>query len=308
MNERTIVILNPASGSADEDLRAVVEKALRAQGVEFEVWETTPEVGGAQLATRAVHARATHLIACGGDGTVMAVVNGIGRGQQNGNGSERRCVTLSIVPAGTANLLATALDIPTDPEEAIAVAVTGEGRAIDLGQCGEVLFALGLGLGLTERLVSQTSAEEKERLGRWAYAKAMLRELGERPSTFTLKLDEKPPQRRRGVAVVVANAGEIGGGLKFAPDAKMDDGLLDVCILHRFYFRDLLRLIWRSLLGKVHEDRAVSFYQVRRVEITSDPPLDLQIDGEAVDSMTPLIAEVMPRALRVRVPNELPNE
>ncbi len=332
MNEKLIVILNPKSGSSGDDFRAAIEKALQERGMEFEVRETTLEISGGQLAQEAIAEGATHLLACGGDGTVMSVVNGVGKTENpnstDKNGADKSSnadkayneqaenpesrtrnpepaephVTLSIIPGGTANLLATALKIPTDVEGAIATAVAGEDRVIDLGRCGEHLFALGVGIGLTERLVSQASTEQKEAIGRWAYALAMLKELGAQPHTFTLKRDDKKAHQKSGVAVVIANAGEIGGKMKFAPDALMDDGLIDVCILHRFYVRDVLSLLWSTLRGQVRVDRAVSFYQAHRVEIGSNPPLDLQIDGEVVDLTTPLVAEVVPRALRVRVP------
>jgi YegS/Rv2252/BmrU family lipid kinase len=298
----TIVIINPASGSTDEDFPGQIKSALDSRGVEFEIWETTLDVGGGVLVARAVKGGAQQVIACGGDGTIMSVVNGLGEVLQSKTTQTKP--VLSIIPGGTANLLAGALGIPKEIEEAVAVAVAGEDRAIDLGRCGDDLFALGVGLGLTEKLVSQASAEEKEKLGKWAYAKAMLSELGTRPTRFSFKLDDGPERAQRGVAIVVANAGRIGGNLHFAPDAEMDDGVLDLCILHRFYFRDMLRMIWNSLRGQLEADRAVSFYQARKIEIHSDPPLDLQIDGEVVDMTTPLVTEVLPRVLTVRVPRE----
>lgn len=309
MNDKMIVILNPKSGSAGDDFRERVEKALQERGAEYELRETTPDVGGAKLAAQAVKDGATQLLACGGDGTVMSVVNGLGYSDAGSDSDEAHPrVTLSIIPGGTANLMAAALKIPTATDEAVAVAVSGEDYEMDLGRCGKHLFSLGLGLGLTERLVSQASSEQKEKLGKAAYAIAMLRELGARPHNFTFKLDDKRSQRGKGVAIVIANAGEIGGGFSFAPDAKMDDGVLDLCILRRFYVRDLLRMLWSAIRGQLPADRAVAFYQARRIEIQSDPPLDLQVDGEVVEQTTPLVAEVLPRALRVRVPVDLPDE
>jgi YegS/Rv2252/BmrU family lipid kinase len=303
MNEKWLAIVNPKSGSAGDDFKGDVERALRERGVEFEIRETTLEIGGEQLAQEAVEQGARYVLACGGDGTVMSVVNGIGKAEAEHKGEPR--VALGIVPGGTANLLATALGIPTgDIDDAIAAIITGEDRIIDLGRCDEHLYALGMGLGLTERLVSQASAREKEKIGKWAYARAMLRELGARPHRFTLKLDGEE-RREVGVALVVANAGDIGGKMKFAPDAEMDDGKLDVCILRRFYFRDVIRMIWTSLFGDIRQDRAVNFYQAKHIEILSDPPLDLQIDGEEVEQTTPLVTEVLPKALRVRVPMAL---
>jgi YegS/Rv2252/BmrU family lipid kinase len=300
---KLIVILNPASGSMSEDFRNEVEESLRERAVEYELKLTTPDIGAEVLAAEAVQEGATHVIVCGGDGTVMATVNGLGKFQESTwEPSAEPEVTLSIIPGGTANLLAAALKIPNDVDEAVAVAVAGEDRVIDLGRCGKHLFALGMGLGLTERLVSQASAKQKETLGKAAYAIAMLREMGARPHQFRFRLDDGRFRRSYGVAIVIANAGEMGSGLQFAPDAKMDDSKIDLCILRRFYFRDMLRMIGRLILRKLPEDRGVAFYQARRIEIRSDPPLDLQIDGEIVDQTTPLVAEVLPRALKVRVP------
>ena len=304
MNQKTVVIINPAGGSSDENFRATIESELKARGVEFEMLDTDPEKGGEEIAQNALNNGATQLFACGGDGTIMSVVNGIGKWKESNDPQRDDEVRLAIIPGGTANLLAGALEITTDTKEAVAAAVDGVERTIDLGRCGEHAFALGVGLGLTERLVSQTSAEEKEKIGKLAYAKAMLREMGVRPTTFSFKLDDKPEQNARGVAIVIANAGKIGGGFSFAPDAQMDDGVLDLCILHRFYFRDFVRMIWRSITKSLPEDRVVSFFQAKRIEIRSDPPLDLQVDGEVVDMTTPLVTEILPQAIRVRVPAE----
>lgn len=298
------VIINPGSGSVDDQYQPAIEAALKKLGADYSVYETSPRRLADCIVADAIASGATQILVCGGDGTVMGAVNGIAEYQKTSpidqDGSVR--VVLSIVPGGTANLLAAALKIPIDIDEAVAVAVNGVERDIDLGRCGEQLFALGLGLGLTEKLVSQTSAKQKEKLGKAAYAIAMLREMGAKPTVFTFKLDNGRSRRARGVAVVVANAGEIGGGVHFAPNAKMDDAKLDLCILHRFYLRDFVRMAWLSLRGKLPEDRAVSFFQAKRIEIRSQPPLDLQIDGEVVHETTPLVAEVLPGMLRVKVP------
>ena len=302
-----IVILNPASGSADDDYRAEVEAAFQKSGTPFEIRETTKEIDGEKLARTAIDEGARDIVACGGDGTVMAVVNGIARAQaeKDEEKGDDHC-TLSIVPGGTANLVATALELPQEVAEAVACAAgqNSHERTIDLGECGNIYFVLGVGVGLTERLVSQTSAKEKEKLGKLAYVKAMLRDLGARPHSIKFKLDDRSSKRARGVAVVIANAGTIGGHLDFAPDARMDDGKLDLCILHSFGLRDLVRIIWHSLVGQLPKDRGVSFYQAKSIEITTDPPLDVQVDGEVEDLPLPLVARVVPQALQVRVPSE----
>ena len=297
-----IVIINPKSGDGDDHFRADVENALRKSGADYEIRETKPDLSGEELAKQAIAEGARDIVACGGDGTIMSVVNGIAKAQTESG--ENDC-TLSIVPGGTTNLVATALGIPISIEESVACAAgqTCDQRTIDLGRCENYYFVLGAGVGLTERLVSKTSSREKEKWGKLAYVKSMLEDLGARPHGIRFKLDERRSKRARGVAVVVANAGTIGGQLEFAPRAKMDDGMLDLCILHSFGLRDLVRMIYHSLLGKLERDRSVSFYQAKRIEISTEPPLRIQIDGESEnDLQLPLICEVVPGALRVRVP------
>lgn len=301
---KLIVIVNPTAGDGDDNFRDDIENALKKCGANYQIRETKPDLTGAELARRALDEGARDIVACGGDGTIMSVVNGIARAQAEGGDSN---CTLSIVPGGTANLVATALKIPIDIEESVACAAgqTCDEKTVDLGRCEQFYFVLGVGVGLTERVISKTSAKEKETIGKLAYVKSMLGDLGARPHHIKFKLDERSSKRGRGVAIVVANAGTIGGKLDFAPRAKMDDGLLDLCILHSFGLRDLLRIIWHSLTGQLQHDRSVSFYQAKRIEISTDPPLRVQVDGELEEDLTlPLVVEVVPNALRVRVPNE----
>ncbi|BCM93493.1 diacylglycerol kinase [Abditibacteriota bacterium] len=290
------LILNPGSGSNDEEFSRKVRAALEESGRLFICLETDPEKGAAPAVEKAAASGVNTIVVCGGDGTVMSAVNALGKADAD--------IKLAIVPGGTANLLAHALSIPLDVERAMAAALEGDERRIDLGACGHTLFALGLGLGLTEKLVSGASAEEKERLGKWAYVKAMLQEVGTRPSAFTYTVDEGDEQTANGVAVVVANAGTLSGKIEFAPDAKMDDGKLDLVILHRLNARDLVRLAWKSVFGEMKNDRAITCVAGKTIQIKSNPPLDLQIDGETVELHPPLRVEVRPDALRVAVPSE----
>ncbi|RYX84753.1 YegS/Rv2252/BmrU family lipid kinase [bacterium] len=290
------IILNPESGSHSEEMVLKVRAALEKSGRPFICLETDPDQGAKPAVAKAMESGVQTVIACGGDGTVMSAVNALGKADAD--------LKLAIVPGGTANLLARALEVPLDVEEAMAVALEGDERRIDLGECSDTLFALGLGLGLTEKLVSGASAEEKERLGKWAYVKALLEEVGAKPSTFTYTLDDGQEQTTQGVAVVVANAGTLSGNIEFAPGAQMDDGKLDLVILHRLYARDLTRLLVKSLFGAQKTDRALTCVAGKTIHISSNPPLDLQIDGEKVKFHPPLHVEVRPAALRVAVPSE----
>ena len=295
-NPEIAIILNPGSGSHDEDFVKNVRSALEKSGRAWICLETDPDKGAAPAVEKAVAQGVQTIIVCGGDGTVMSAVGALGKSDAD--------LKLAIIPGGTANLMAHALEIPLDVEGAVAAALDGDERRIDLGACGDTLFALGLGLGLTEKLVSGASSEEKEKWGKWAYVKALLEEVGAKPSTFTYTLDDGEEQTARGVAVVVANAGTISGNIEFAPGAKMDDGQMDLVILHQLGARDLIRLGWKALFGALKHDRALTCVAGKTMLIKSNPPLDTQIDGETVELHPPLKVEVRPGALRVVVPNE----
>lgn len=296
MSDLISVILNPASGSAEGDSEDKIREAFAASGARIEFSKTTPDLPATELASRAAKSGAHQVVACGGDGTVMGAINGLGI--QDGT----RAPLFAVVPLGTANLFATAIGIPVDIDEAVSAAIDGDERAIDLGRYQGRLFALGVGAGLMEKIISKTDSDEKDKLGRLAYAKAVVSELGHEQHTFTFSLDQAEEQSERGVAVVIANAGQVGARASFAPNAKPDDGLLDLCIIKSFLAADAIRMTWSFVTGGLDSDPGISYYQARNIRIASDTPLDVQVDGESVDSKLPLEAQALPAALRLRVP------
>lgn len=297
MHSQPTLILNPNSGSADNNLADEIVQAYRDCGVEVNLQQTTEHKRGDTLAREALEAGARQIIVAGGDGSIMAAVNGLA----TADSELRKRAVLSIIPAGTANLVARALGIELDVPGAVETSLNGEVRPLDLGLCGSTYFALGMGIGLTEKVISGTVNKEKEKLGRFAYALAMLREMGSPPTKFTYRLDAGPEQSVLGVAVIVANAGDIGNGLQFAPDARLDDGLLDLCVVRRFHGRDVLRLLWKGLINDLKEDRGLTYLQAAEIELDSTPHLTVQIDGEAVDRLTPVRVRCVPAAIKVRV-------
>ena len=294
--DRIVVILNPKSGSTDGELRGQIEEALGAKNLDFEIRETTPEVGAAELGRAARKEKIAHVIACGGDGTIMGVINGLGA-----NSSGETPVMLTVVPGGTANLFAKSLGIPDEPVEALSLAWEGVAQEVDLGQWDDSLFALGIGVGVTERFISETSDSEKDKFGPIAYVMALLKEVGAPPSTFSLCVDGGEVKEFSGVAIVVANVGEFAG-IKIAEGARANDGMLNVCVLHRFEMRDLFRLGWRAVTGRLSNDRKLTVLRAKSVDVSTTPAMDAQIDGEPGDLKTPVKAVVIPRAIRVNLP------
>ena len=195
--------------------------AAHAAGWEPSFAETTPGDPGLGLARDALAAGARLVVAAGGDGTVRACAHVLA-----GTG-----VPLAIVPRGTANLAARALRIPARLDAALAVGFGGRDRQVDLAEAGGMLFAAMAGIGLDAAVVSGTPDLLKRHLGWLAYAAGGATRLAGRRCAFTLRLDGGPPLTRLARSVVVGNVGLLPGGFTLLPDARPDDGLLDVGIL-----------------------------------------------------------------------------
>jgi len=261
-----------------------------ARGWETLFLPTSREEHGGGLARRAAAARVGLVFAVGGDGTVRACANALA-----GTG-----VRLAIVPRGTANLTAHALGIPHRLDAALAAGFDGPDRVIDLGMADGAGFTAMAGIGLDAAVVGATRRLLKLRLGWFAYAEAGLAHLTGSPTRFTIRLDGGDPLERRARSVVVGNAGFLPGGFALLPDARPDDGLLDVGILGPASLPDWLRVGYRVLRRSRRDDRHLERLRARRVEITADAVLPRQADGEIIGPGRSLTVTVRPGALLVR--------
>lgn len=267
-----------------------------ARGWETLFLPTTRDERGQGLAARAVAAGAGLVFAVGGDGTVRACANALA-----GSG-----VQMAIVPRGTANLAAHALGVPHRLDAALAAGFDGRERMIDLGVADGEGFAAMAGIGLDAAVVGATRRLLKLRLGWFAYAQAGLAHLHGPPSRFTIRLDGGGRLERQARSVVVGNAGFLPGGFALLPDARPDDGLLDVGILGPSSVPDWLRVGYRVLRHSRRDDRHLERFRARHVEITADSVLPRQADGEIITPGRSLTVSVRAGALIVRTDEKTP--
>ena len=253
---------------------------------------TSREDHGEGLARRAAAGGAGLVFAVGGDGTVRACASALA-------GTE---VRLAIIPRGTANLAAHALHIPHRLGAALAVGFGGHETMLDLGVADGTGFTAMAGIGLDAAVVGATPRRRKLRLGWLAYAAAGLGHLSGAPNHFAVRLDGGAPLHRSARSVVVGNAGLLPGGFPLLPEARLDDGLLDVGILAPAGLADWARVGYRVLTGSRRDDRCLERFRARRVEITADADLPRETDGEIITPGRSLTVTVHPRALTVRIP------
>jgi undecaprenyl-diphosphatase len=267
-------------------------RAAAGSGWALFFYETSAAERGAELAREAVAAGAGLVFAAGGDGTVRACAHALA-----GTG-----VPLAIVPLGTANLAARALGVPAALGAALAAGFCGRDRRIDLAAADGMTFAAMAGMGLDAEVVGGTPRLLKRRLGWAAYAISGAAHLMGRPREFTVCLDGGPPLTRRARSVVVGNAGLLPGGFRLLPDARLDDGVLDVGILAATSALDWTRVARQVLTGSGTDTTQLERHRARRVEVLAGGELAREVDGEVITPGRSLAAEVLPGALTVRVP------
>jgi diacylglycerol kinase family enzyme len=254
--------------------------------------ETLSAGAGGGVTQQAVADGARLVFAVGGDGTVRACAQALAGGP----------VPLAIVPRGTANLLATALGIPSSLGAALDVGFGKHERQIDLAVVDGSAFAVMAGIGLDAAVVGATSAALKGAAGWLGYAATGIRQLAGTRTRFTIRIDDGEPMARQARSVVVGNVGLLPGGFVLLPAAAPDDGVLDVGILAPASPLGWARVGWRVLTRSSHDDRVLERYKARRVEITAEAQLPRQADGELIGSADSLTVTLAPGGLLVRVP------
>ena len=290
--KETLVIVNPAAHNIPSRKRLdEADRWLRSQGWRVEWRETEGPGQATELAAAAAARELPLLFIVGGDGTLNEAVNGLA-------GSE---TALAAVRAGTVGIWVKELGIPKKPVEAVKAAVEGERRRIDLGRAGERYFLLMAGYGLDGAIARQVRLGLKSRLGAATYAIVAIREAFRyRSSALRLRFDGNEHQADV-LMLVAGNTRNYAGLVEITREARVDDGLLDVCVYQGKGTLDIILHVLRTLLRRHQRSGKVLYRKVRRLELAWEEPLPVQLDGDAF-AESPTRVEVVPSALWVAVP------
>jgi YegS/Rv2252/BmrU family lipid kinase len=288
--ERHLLLVNPsAAGGRTARHLPAVERAMRSRGLDFRTVLTESVEHGCDQARAAAEA-----------GEVTVVMSGDGLIGQIGGvlaGTEGR---LGIIPGGRGNDLARVLGIPSEPEAAVDVLATGVPREIDVGEVNGRRF-LGIASCGFDSDANRIANEARVVRGNLVYAYAALRALiAWKPATFELDLDGRR-ERVTGYTVAAANSKAYGGGMYAAPDAELDDGLLDVGATGNVGKLRFLRGVAQIFKGEHLETLRVRLWRVSEVRIEADRPFAVYADGDHLTDL-PATVRLLHRALRVLVP------
>ncbi len=293
ISEDFLLIANPISGKGKG--KVIAEKAyqqLTSNGRKGNLTLTTGRGDAFRMAQEAIQNGSRWLIACGGDGTIHEVVNAIAAKSE---------VTLGLIPCGRGNDFARALGIPKYPDQAIQVLLNGRPFEVDVGRIGDMYFDTIATCGYDAEVSRRASEANVPFSGTATYVYAAI---------TTLFSYNTPTARLEGDFgvfegdILLAATGitpHYGGGFKIVPNAVMNDGLLDVCIIKPVSRLTVLRMLIKLFWGGHTSHPAVSIQRTKSLTIQTEPPTLLYADGEKV-GYTPATVELVERGLTVLVP------
>lgn len=285
---RALLVVNPNAGRVRGAAGvARIEQHLRAAGLDV----VPVTAGSLAAALRGAPPEDTRVVVAGGDGTIHSVLYAV-----HGTG-----VPLAVLPVGSVNVLARELGIPRSLKAAVAIAAGGDLRQIDLGIANGRPFALMAGLGFDAEVVHSVAQTVKNVLGSFAYVARGLQLLAAYPtSTFRITADGEVMEAAAWLAVV-ANASRYTYRWRLSPQARIDDGWLDLCLFQASSPGESLRQAAAVVAGRHASHPGVAHMRARKFELQCDPPVALQLDGDPA-GQSPVQIEIAPGALTVAAP------
>ena len=293
MNGKTLIVTNPTSGSG-RGLRYAerVRDLLNENHGAVEIRPTSARGEAEAFAAEAVHEGYACVAACGGDGTVHEVVNGLA-------GTE---VALGILPCGRGNDFARAMGIPSAPEKAASVLLQGHVRPFDLGKVNDRYFATVVTLGFDSEVARLVYEGQVPFKGMAAYLWGLARMLRVYRGAALRMTGDFGTIDQTVLLAATGNTSTYGGGIRIAPNASPSDGALDICLVRMMSVSRILRVFPRVYWGGHLTHPDIFSYRTGSLSMETERPVVLFADGEPVGE-TPAEIIAVPGALRVACPD-----
>jgi len=269
-----------------------LRRVLEAAGVEQPLWYEVPKAKKApEQVRRALDEGAELVFAWGGDGTVRRCIDVLA-------GTD---ASLAVLPAGTANLFATNLGIPADIERAVAVGLHGARRRLDVGRFGKERFAVMAGAGFDAAMIRDAD-DLKERVGRAAYLWSGSRNLRAKAFGAEIEVDGADWFEGDATCVLLGNLGDVFGGVDLFPDARPDDGMLELGVVTAEGLAQWTRTLVRTAVGDPNRSPFVRTTKARTAKVKLDRKVLYELDGGDRSKVKSFKVKVEAGALCVCVP------
>jgi YegS/Rv2252/BmrU family lipid kinase len=274
---------------------AELRRALESEGVTDPMWIEVPKSRFApKQVKRALDDGAELLFIWGGDGMVQRSIDAMA-------GSP---TPLAILPAGTANLLATNLGIPQDIGRAVGIGLRGERRSLDVGRFNGERFAVMAGSGFDAAMIEQADGKLKDRLGRVAYVWTGSQNLRAKPFKAKIAVDGVPWYAGDASCILFGNVGQLFGGVEVFQDARPDDGRLEVGVVKAEGIADWMRTITRTAVGHPERSPLVQTTTAEKIKVKLNRKVLYEVDGGDREKVRAFTVKVQPAAITICVPRE----
>jgi len=272
-----------------------LRRTLKAHGVDDPMWVEVPKSRKApKQVKRLLNEGADHFLVWGGDGMAQRCIDTLA-----GTGA-----TMAIVPAGTANLLATNLGIPKDVERAVRVGLGGHHRDLDVGRINGERFLVMAGVGFDALMIRDADRDLKDRVGRAAYIWTGAHHIREDPVETRIIVDGTTWFHGDSTCVLVANVGTIIGGITAFESARPDDGQLEVGVVTASGMLQWGRVMARMVTGRPDKTPLIQMTAGTKIDVQLARKRPYELDGGARPAARRLKIRIQPAALPICTPTD----
>ncbi|MCP3029785.1 diacylglycerol kinase family lipid kinase [Halobacillus sp. A1] len=289
--KQAMIIVNPSSGKEEAvDHVEKIEKILEGKEYTVKTVQTEKELDATQFCQDACSQEFDLVVSLGGDGTLNETINGMV--------DQEHRPKLGIVPMGTVNDFARALNIPLDPEAAIETLESDLTKKVDIGSFNDRYFVNIVAIGAIAEATSEVSPEQKTRFGPLAYLMEGVKTLAS-SNAYPLRIEyDDKVWEGDSFLFLAALTKSTAGFEKLSPDAKVNDGVLHCYVIKNVNMLRVASIVTAVLRGNLKEDKDVEYFQAKKLRVSSSEKLHTNVDGEEGDPL-PVAMEVKPQHIEV---------
>ena len=297
MNKQKITIISNQTSGKGESLNAAIQihKILKSNGFEIAIKNTSGHGDAKNLASEAIHEGVQSIICCGGDGTIHEIINGLST--INPQHSKPK---LGIMPTGRCNNLAKELNLDNSPNNLCQLIIDSQYNSIDLGKVNETLFATVAALGFDSKVAEYVDEGKHPKFlsGTLSYLYGIFAVLFKFSCPKVSIKGDFGSYTGNIFLVASGNTPDYGGDFKITPNAKIDDGILNICIVKNISKIKALILLPRVFFGTHIKHPKAIYEPSKNLSISSENSISIWADGEYVGT-TPATISILPKALNV---------